>query len=161
MASAIATKAKAKGGLLRRRPAHGDLCPGGPVVSRREGVDVIRKVYEVDPMAAKESGGAGVYRLLAGSRGFLVPIGSSGAIFAVIDSVARPAIYYRHGEEGRSIVRRGNSPRRGKRKLLSPKANLLAYLPNQMRKRRRKPIRNTEFRIIMGLIFSNRFFLFF
>ena len=37
-------------------------------------------------------GGAGVYRLLAAAEGFLVPIGSSGAVFAIIDIAARPEI---------------------------------------------------------------------
>jgi len=41
--------------------------------------------------------GAEVYRLLAGVAGFLVPIGSSGTLFAVIDSAARPTIACRYG----------------------------------------------------------------
>ena len=32
-------------------------------------------------------------------------------IFAVIDIAARPEVYYRHGEEGKFIVRSGNSAR--------------------------------------------------
>jgi hypothetical protein len=55
----------------------------------------------------------GVYCLLAGSGGFLVPIWSSGVIFAVIDMAARLAIQFRYGEEDRFIVRSGNSPHRG------------------------------------------------
>jgi len=39
-----------------------------------------------------DQGGAGVYRLLAAAEGFLVPIGSSGAVFAIIDIAARPEI---------------------------------------------------------------------
>ena len=35
---------------------------------------------------------AGVYHLLAAAEGFLVPIGSSGAVFAIIDIAARPGI---------------------------------------------------------------------
>jgi hypothetical protein len=36
--------------------------------------------------------------------------------FAVIDSAARPAIYYRHGKEGRILAKSGDSTRHGKSK---------------------------------------------
>ena len=40
---------------------------------------------------------AGVYRLLVAAEGFLIPVGSSGAVFAAIDIAARPEIMYRYG----------------------------------------------------------------
>jgi len=55
-------------------------------------------------------------------EGFLIPIGSSGNLFAAIDRANRPEIYFRHVEEGRFIVRSGHSSRRGKSKLLSFRA---------------------------------------
>jgi hypothetical protein len=39
-------------------------------------------------------------------------------LIAVIDIAVRPAIYYRHGYEGRFIDRRRRSQRRTKRKIL-------------------------------------------
>jgi hypothetical protein len=56
----------------------------------------------------------GVYRLLAAAEGFLVPIGSSGAVFAIIDIAARPEIWSRYGQEGKFSAKGGNSVRSGK-----------------------------------------------
>ena len=39
-----------------------------------------------------DQGGAEVYCFLTAAEGFLVPIGSSGAVFAIIDIAARPEI---------------------------------------------------------------------
>ena len=68
-----------------------------------------------------DQGGAGVYHLSAGARGFSVRICFSGSIvafFGVIDIAERPEVYYPCGQVGNFIGRSRNSWRRKKEILI-------------------------------------------
>ena len=58
-----------------------------------------------------------VLGLLDAFQGLRAYAGQSRPLFTEIDIAAQPPIHFRHGKEGRFIVRSGNSPRRRKRKL--------------------------------------------
>jgi hypothetical protein len=45
------------------------------------------------------------------AEGFLAPIGSSGAVFVIIDIAARLEIEFRYGQEGKFSAKNGNSVR--------------------------------------------------